>query len=306
MKNKLMRVGVIGMGSMGKNHARILSRISSFELVGFWDPHSPPESLENSPKKFDSLQHLLDAHLDYCVVASPTLTHVEIACELILRGTNILVEKPLASTLQGCKEIMATAEKTSVKVGVGHIERFNPAIQIAKDVINANNFGDQLFIDTYRKGPTPNRNLGVGVAIDLMSHDIDTTLWLTGSSYIAINSLSSDSLVKDNEQLSVLQAKLKNGAIVRHQVDWITPKKIRQIRISFANAFLEIDSLNNKVELTRHINGKSTTEIFVTGPSALEPLELEHLEFKKFVLGEESQIADLQQATRVIEVLSKI
>jgi predicted dehydrogenase len=139
-----------------------------------------------------------------------------------------------------------------------------------------------------------------------MSHDIDTTLWLTGANYTETSNFMLDRGGNNLEDYAVVQSLLSSGAIVRHQVDWLSPTKIRETRILCANGMIIADTINNTVKTIQRIDGKSFETLFHADPGALEPLELQHLEFQKLLEKKYSAIATLDDGIKVIEIISSI
>ena len=176
-----LRVGVVGLGVMGKNHARVLSELPGVTLVGVADPDQAQVEFVTSRlgcAGFSSLEALLDAGIDALTVAAPTQLHTAISLAAIARGVHVLVEKPIAHTVEEGRRIIDAAEKAGVTLMVGHVERFNPAVQSIRQAIAGD---DILSIQITRVGPFPPRMSDIGVVIDLAVHDIDLIRWFTGS-----------------------------------------------------------------------------------------------------------------------------
>ncbi|MEO7992768.1 MAG: Gfo/Idh/MocA family oxidoreductase [bacterium] len=178
-----LRVGVLGVGVMGQHHARLYAALPQAELVGLYDvdPLRAGEIASRyHTRAFDSLDALLDANLDAVTIAVPTGLHHAIALECFARGLHCLVEKPLASTAPECQELTARAAQAGRLVMVGHIERFNPAVQALKDIIEFGTLGEIRGLSTLRVGPRPPRITDAGIMLDVGCHDIDLLTWLTG------------------------------------------------------------------------------------------------------------------------------
>jgi len=297
-----MKVGILGFGSMGRSHARVIQRIRGFELVGFYDPGYEAEDDSKILRK-SSVKDLVSENPDYLVIASPTQTHFSAIIQLIESKIPLLVEKPIC-----CKDFESTqlkelSTRLEFPVAVGHVERFNPAMIAAREIVQSGVIGSLVSIDTFRKGPNPNRELGVGVLLDLMSHDVDTTMWLTGQKYRDKSSRTYSASGANFESFAVMQGVMKEGTIVRHQVDWLSPFKVRQSRIMGTKGVLTVDTVQNTLELVREYKSGPKVEIIGPSPGSLEPLELEHLHFKRLIMGEASHIATLEEALQVVQIL---
>ncbi|HEX9212076.1 MAG TPA: Gfo/Idh/MocA family oxidoreductase, partial [Bradyrhizobium sp.] len=181
-----LRVGVIGAGVMGSNHARVLAGLPGVSLVGVVDPspaHRARTAELASCQGFETLDQLFAAGVDAVTIAAPTHLHHEVALACIAKNIHVLVEKPIASTVAEGREIVAAAQKAGVTLMVGHVERFNPAVAAVKQAIAGE---DILSIAITRVGPFPPRMSNVGVVIDLAVHDIDLIRWFTESDIVEV------------------------------------------------------------------------------------------------------------------------
>src|SRR6201991_59651 len=181
-----MRIGVIGAGVMGTNHARVLGGLPNTTLVGIVDPlpeHRARATELASCRAFETLEQLLAEGVDAATIAAPTHLHHEIALACIARKIHVLVEKPVASTVEEGREIVTAAARAGVTLMVGHVERFNPAVAAIKQALSGE---DILSIAITRVGPFPPRMSNVGVVIDLAVHDIDLIRWFTESDIVEV------------------------------------------------------------------------------------------------------------------------
>ena len=184
--NRPVRIGVTGIGIMGSNHARVLAELPGAELVAVADPdQAQAQRVANflGCKAVGDHRELLALGLDAVVVAAPTHLHHSIALDVIAAGCSVLVEKPVASTTEEGREIVAAARDKGVTLMIGHVERFNPAVRATKDAIRDENV---LSIAITPVGPFPPRMSNVGVVIDLAVHDIDLIRWFTGSDILEV------------------------------------------------------------------------------------------------------------------------
>jgi UDP-N-acetylglucosamine 3-dehydrogenase len=297
-----VKVGIIGFGSMGRNHARVVQRMRDCELVGFYDPEFVPGEDYIELQK-NSLNELLSYSLDYLVVASPTPSHFELVTQLLHTKIPLLVEKPICGKSVESKELSSMIPEIDFPIGVGHVERFNPAVASSREIIKSGLIGEIISVDTFRKGPNPNRNLGVGVMLDLMSHDIDTTMWLTGQKYSEKSAIFFQSEKSYFEDLAHFQGKTESGTLIRHQVDWISPIKIRQSRILGSKGMMTIDTISNSLHLSLQSKDGPKIEVINPSPSSIEPLEMEHLHFQQMITGVPSNIATIHESLEVVDVI---
>jgi len=241
--NDIVRIGVVGVGVMGSNHARVLSDIAGVELVGVADPDRKQRDFVSDTlgcAGFSDVDALLDRGVDAVIIAAPTHLHHDIALKCIGRGVHLLVEKPVASTVAEGRAIVAAARRAGVALMVGHVERFNPAVQSVKRAIKDQ---DILSIAITRVGPFPPRMSNVGVVIDLGVHDIDLIRWFTESEIVEIQPQMS-SAVAEREDIALLQFRTASGVLAHINTNWLTPFKARNIHIATRDKYLDRRSLD--------------------------------------------------------------
>ena len=217
-----LRVGVIGAGIMGSNHARVLAGLPDVTLVGIVDPlpeHRTRATELVGCRAFTSLEELLAEGVDAVTIAAPTHLHHEITLACIARNIHILVEKPIASSVEEGQEMVAAARRAGVTLMVGHVERFNPAVAAIKQAISGE---DILSIGITRVGPFPPRMSNVGVVIDLAVHDIDLIRWFTESDIVEVQPQLS-SAVAEREDIALLQFRTASGVLAHINTNWLTP-----------------------------------------------------------------------------------
>ncbi|HJZ99291.1 MAG TPA: Gfo/Idh/MocA family oxidoreductase [Candidatus Solibacter sp.] len=241
-----LRAGVIGVGVMGSNHARVLAELPGIEFVGVADPdrvqaHSVGQALGCT--EFPDFEALLDAGAEAVTIAAPTHVHHEIALACIARGVHVLVEKPIASTIEEGRAIVAAARRAGVTLMVGHVERFNPAVQAIKDALREEEI---LSIAITRVGPFPPRMSNVGVVIDLAVHDIDLIRWFTDSEIVEVQPQVS-SAIAEREDIALLQFRTASGVLAHINTNWITPFKARSVTIATRNKYIMGDLLTRQV-----------------------------------------------------------
>src|SRR5438067_8103621 len=244
--NAALRMGVIGVGTMGSNHARVLAGISGVQLVGVADPARAQRELVTGAlgcPAVESVEALLDLGLDAVTIAAPTHLHRDIALVCIERGIHVLVEKPIASSVEEGREIIAAARRAGVTLMAGHVERFNPAVQAIKNAIRGENI---LSIAITRVGPFPPRMSNVGVVIDLAVHDIDLIRWFTDSDIVEVQPQLS-SAVAEREDIALLQFRTASGVLAHINTNWLTPFKVRNVTVATRGKYVMGDLLTRQV-----------------------------------------------------------
>ena len=243
---KALRVGVVGAGIMGSNHARVLAGLPGTALVGIVDPlteHRTRATELVGCRAFAGLDELLAEGVDAVTIAAPTHLHHEIALACIARNIHILVEKPIASSVEEGSEIVAAARNAGVTLMVGHVERFNPAVAAIKQAISGE---DILSIGITRVGPFPPRMSNVGVVIDLAVHDIDLIRWFTESDIVEVQPQLS-SAVAEREDIALLQFRTASGVLAHINTNWLTPFKARSVTVATRGKYVMGDLLTRQV-----------------------------------------------------------
>jgi len=243
---KRLRAGVIGVGAMGKNHARIYSELPGVELVGISDAdyrRTKSVAEECHTKPFTDYEGLLNSGLDMVSIAVPTSLHHEVALEVARAGVNMLIEKPIAHTLQAAEEIIRIAEGNKVKLMIGHLERFNPTIAVVKKEIESS---EVCSIEITRVGPFPPRIKDVGVILDLGTHDIDLVRYITASEFKKVYCLTSRNSGA-YEDAAIVLGEMENGVLTRITINWLTPFKVREVNIATREKFIRASLIDQKV-----------------------------------------------------------
>jgi len=241
-----LRVGVIGAGVMGSNHARVLAGLPGVTLVGIVDPlpaHRARAVEMTGCDTFATLEELVEAGVEAVTIAAPTHLHHEVALACIARKVHVLVEKPIASTVEEGDEIVAAARHAGVTLMVGHVERFNPAVAAIKQAITGE---DILSIGITRVGPFPPRMSNVGVVIDLAVHDIDLIRWFTESDIVEVQPQLS-SAVAEREDIALLQFRTASGVLAHINTNWLTPFKARNVTVATRGKYVMGDLLTRQV-----------------------------------------------------------
>src|ERR1700689_859999 len=301
-----LRVGVIGAGIMGSNHARVLAGLPGATLVGIVDPlpeHRARATELVGCRAFANLDDLLAEGVDAVTIAAPTHLHHEIALACIARNIHVLVEKPIASTVEEGREIVAAASRAGVTLMVGHVERFNPAVEAIKDAIRNE---DILSIAITRVGPFPPRMSNVGVVIDLAVHDIDLIRWFTDSDIVEVQPQLSNA-VAEREDIALLQFRTASGVLAHINTNWLTPFKARSVTVATRNKYIMGDLLTRQVTECFGFQPDGSYSMRHLSVGHAEPLRAELLAFIRAVrsgaaaavTGEEG-VASLEIAIRCL------
>jgi len=309
-----LRAGLIGLGMMGRHHARNLRSIDGVDLVAVADAAGDPHGVAGGLAVLPSVEALIDAGLDYAVVALPTEFHSDAGQQLAAAGVHALIEKPLAKTSQEAKCLADAFAAAGVIGAVGHIERYNAALQNLRARLAAGELGDLYQISTRRQGPFPNRIADVGVVKDLASHDIDLTAWVTQRRFELVGARTMFKSGRQHEDMVAATCQLSGGLMSSHLVNWLTPTKERLTIVTGEKGMFVADTLtadlafyaNGSVATTwddiAQFRGVSEGEMRRFAIAKPEPLRLEHEQFRDAVLGKPADIVTLEQGAAVVRV----
>jgi predicted dehydrogenase len=284
-----LRVGLAGLGAMGRNHLRHLASRPDCSLTAVGDPD--PSTLEagvalTSARGWaDPLAMIQEAEIDALVVAAPTLAHADLAHAAIERGLPVLVEKPLAATVDEGLALVQAARRRGVPLQVGHVERFNPAVQKLGRLLADGWVGTVYSLTSRRAGPYPARIRDVGVTVDLATHDGDILSWIAGERPVRVYAELARRVDAVHEDLLFGLLHFRSGATGMLDVNWLTPSKRRQLSVVGEAGMFELDYLTQRLAFTRadtskptSIHGYATTfqgEMAVIEVPSREPLEAE-------------------------------
>ncbi len=302
-----MRVGVVGVGVMGSNHARVFAGLPGVELVGVADPDRKQTEFVAKTLNcgaFASVEELLDKQVDAITIAAPTHFHRDVALTCIARGVHVMVEKPIASSVEEGNEIINAARRAGLTLMVGHVERFNPAVEAIKDAIRNE---DILSIAITRVGPFPPRMSNVGVVIDLAVHDIDLIRWFTDSDIVEVQPQLS-SAVAEREDIALLQFRTASGVLAHINTNWLTPFKARNVTVATRGKYVMGDLLTRQVTECFGFQPDGSYSMRHLSVGHAEPLRSELLAFMRAVrtgappavTGEEG-VASLEIAIRCLD-----
>ena len=255
-----LRGAVLGLGMIGRHHARLLQASSRVTFAGAVDPGGDRFGIVQEPALvFGSIEELLDAKaVDFAIVAVPTEEHLPAAQALAAAGVAVLVEKPLAATAREARALMAAVEAAGVRAAVGHVERCNPALLELRRRVGTGQLGEVFLIATERVGPFPARVRDVGVVKDLATHDLDLVRWLGGAPIERLAAQTQHRMGRQHEDLVLVTGRLRSDVAFNVNVDWLSPTKVRRTRILGERGMLVADTLTS--DLTFFANGEVTSE----------------------------------------------
>jgi UDP-N-acetylglucosamine 3-dehydrogenase len=295
MKN--LRAGLVGLGMMGRHHARVLGSLDGVELVAVVDPGGDPHGVANGRELLASVGELIARGVDYAMVAAPTALHEAIGLELAEAGIHALIEKPLATNTPAAERLTLAFAARGLVGAVGHIERYNPALQQMRKRLEAGDLGAVYQITTRRQSPFPARIADVGVIKDLATHDIDLTAWVARSPFESVSARVAYKSGREHEDLVAAVGQLADGTITNHLVNWLSPFKERLTIVTGERGAFIADTLT--ADLTFHANASVVTEWEAVAAfrgvsegdliryafAKPEPLRAEHEAFRDAVLG---------------------
>lgn len=310
-----LRAGLLGVGMMGRHHARVLREVDGVDLVAIADPGGDPHGVAGDLQILPDIEALIAAGIDIAVVAVPTRFHEDAALKLAAAGVHTLVEKPIAHSLEAGQRMVDAFDSAGLVGAVGHIERFNPAVQELRLRIENGDLGAVYQVATRRQGPFPSRIADVGVAKDLASHDVDLTAWVVQSDYDRVFAQTAFKSGREHEDMITITGRTTSGVIVNNIVNWLSPMKERLTVVTGEKGAFVADTSTG--DLTFFANGtiplewesvssfRGVSEGNVTrfAFAKREPLRVEHEAFRDAVLGKPSHAVTMQQGQQTLRVV---
>ncbi len=244
----MLKIGVLGVGHLGKIHLKCIQLAPEiFELVGFYDPDdkNARQAIETYQiPRFERIEDLLQA-VDIVDIVTPTTTHFELAALAIQAGKHIFIEKPLTRTLEEAEALLLLHEKHPVKIQVGHVERFNPALLALEDMQLA-----PMFIEAHRLAAFNPRGTDVSVILDLMIHDLDIVLSMVNAN-VSFVSASGVAVVSENPDIANARIEFDNGCVANLTASRISLKQMRKVRLFQKDAYISLDFLDKQAQIVR-------------------------------------------------------
>lgn len=310
----MLRVGLVGIGMMGRNHARVLRSIDGLRLVAVADPSGDKHQMAGDATVVGTVEELIGLDLDLAVVAVPTGFHLEAGLALAEADVPTLIEKPLATDAAEAAPLCEAFESRGLVNAVGHIERYNPALRELRRRLDDEALGEIYQVATRRQGPFPNRIADVGVVKDLATHDIDLTAWLIRSPYARVSAQVAHKSGRPHEDLISVTALTADGTVVNHLVNWLSPLKERLTVVTGERGAFVADTLHG--DLTFHENGFVSTEWDQVASfrgvsegnstrfaiSKPEPLRVQHEQFRDAVLGKPADVVTMREGLATVIV----
>jgi predicted dehydrogenase len=272
------RIAVIGVGALGKHHARILSQLPDVELAGVVDINESRAreigGVVNAPWVTDPAEML--GRVDAVTIAVPTESHLKVALPFLQRGTGVLVEKPLARDADEAQQMLDAAAASGAVFGVGHTERYNPAVAAVRPLLD-----HPRFIEVHRLGTFPDRSLDIDVVFDLMIHDLDVVLSIVPSEVVGVEAVGV-AVLTPRPDIANARLKFASGCIANITASRISKDRVRKIRIFQRDAYLSVDYAAQEVERWRLVKGNGAMPAIDGGKLDVvqeEPLKRELVDF---------------------------
>jgi predicted dehydrogenase len=313
-----LRAGLVGLGQMGRHHARVLGTLPGVELVGVVEPNPMSDRTTAQLPILPALDDLLETGVDLAVVSVPTMLHEEVATRLAEAGVHVLIEKPVAPDVDAARRIATVFREAGLIACVGHIERYNPALQEMRKRLANGEVGEIYQIATRRQGPYPARIADVGVVLDLATHDVDLTAWVAKQRYVSLAAQTAHRSGREFEDLVAAVGTLTDGIVVNHLVNWLSPLKERVTVVTGERGTLVADTI--AADLTFYANGLAPVswdtlasfrgvvqgDVTRYAIAKREPLLVELEAFRDAVLGKDSRIVTVADATDTVEVAAAL
>ena len=242
----MTRIAIVGLGVMGRNHARILGDLEGAEVVAVCDPSEEAMAWAGRRhlKGYRSHQEMFERErLDAVTVAVPTRFHREVGLAAMERGLHVMMEKPIAADLDEARQLVEAANRHGSIFAVGHVERFNPAVREAKHRLENGEMGRIFQIQSRRQGPFPSRVRDVGAVIDLATHDLDVMRYLLDAEVVRLYAETERRIHTEHEDMLNALLKFENGTVGVVQVNWLTPTKIRELLVLGERGMLQLNYL---------------------------------------------------------------
>jgi len=271
---KKLRIGVVGVGHIGSNHARIYSELPNAQLVGILDidPARADEIGGKYKAKAVASLNEFAGMIDAASVATPTSAHFSIARDLLAQGKHLLIEKPITEKTSDARDLAQMAAEKGLVLQVGHVERFNPVLSALEQRLT-----HPRFIEAHRLSPYPNRSTEIGVVLDLMIHDLEIILHLVDSMVENIDAVGVPVLSR-GEDIANARLRFASGCIANVTSSRISPERMRKIRVFQEDAYLSLDYQGQSGEIYRRVDGQITRE-----PVAIEKEEPLRQQLASFV-----------------------
>ncbi len=313
-----IRMGLIGLGAMGRHHARVIREVAGMELVALADAQGDKHGVAGDLEVLPDVAALIAEGIDAAMVAVPTYLHEEVALALAAAGVHAMVEKPIAATVPEGRRVAAAYARAGLVGCVGYVERCNPALLEMRRRIAAGDLGEVFQIATSRQGPFPARIGDVGVVKDLATHDIDLTSWIARSPYAVVSAQMTHRSGREHEDMVVASGRLANGTIVNHLVNWLSPRKIRETVATGEKGALVADTLSGDLTFVANgdvrtdwdrvaaFRGVSEGDSIRYAIAKREPLRVEQENFRDALWGRPSEAVSMEEGVHTLTVVEAL
>lgn len=310
-----MRVGVIGVGSMGQNHARVYSEVA--ELVGVCDKDAQigkAIARRFGTSYYPSSSDLLSRDLDAVSVTTPTSLHFDIAREAIEAGVPVLVEKPFTGDVGQARELTRLAREQGVLLAAGLIERHNPVVEFAYKALQEDAYGKVITVSSRRVSSFPTRVRDLGVLMDLGTHDVDVMRYLVGTDVVQVYSVAGRERHDVFEDRAIVLLTFESGVSGVVEVNWLTPMKVRKLALTCSKNFVELDYIEQALEISSStLKAYDASDLFRApfeydvrrvALEKQEPLKREIEDFLRTVEEGGKPLVDGEEATETLKVVT--
>ncbi len=242
-----LRIGVVGYGSIGRHHARNLAAMPGVRFIGVAEPSAVAAAQAETAGHtvFTSARDLIAAGLDGAVLSVPTSLHEEVASPFIEANVALLIEKPIAHTMDAAKRLMARCQRADIPLMVGYVERYNPAMTAVRDFVATGNLGRLISMSARRVGVLPPRIRDASVLIDIGVHDIDMAAFITGARLNLLCAQGGMAVLRDRLDFATLLLDAA-GCVVSIEANWITPVKVRELSITGTHGYCRVDYITQE------------------------------------------------------------
>ena len=318
VKRAPLRVGVLGIGSMGRHHVRNARALDGFELVAVADPSGDRFGVAGGLTVLPDVESLIEEGLDAAIVAVPTVYHEDAALKLAAAGVHTMIEKPLSGSVESGERIAKAFDEAGLVGALGYVERCNPALLDMRRRIAEGQLGEVYQVVTRRQSPYPARISDVGVVKDLATHDVDLAAWIAGSPYEWVFAQTAHRSGRAHEDMVTVSGRFQNGVLVSNLVNWLTPFKERLTVVTGEHGALVADTALG--DLTFYENGsfpvewdqiaafRGVSEGQVTryALQKREPLAVEQANFRDAINGEANNHVTMEQGLQALKVTEAI
>ncbi len=280
----MLRIGVFGAGHLGKIHLRCLEQVAGAQLIGYYDPDEAVASKLPTLPRFNSPTALMKA-VDVVDIVSPTITHFELARLALQQGKHVFIEKPVTHLLEEAEALLQLSRAKKLKVQVGHVERFNPALLALRDISL-----QPMFIEAHRLALFNPRGTDVSVVLDLMIHDLDILLSLVEAKVTSVRA-SGVAVVSDTPDIANARVEFDNGCVANLTASRISIKQMRKLRLFQQDAYISLDFLKHEAQIIRLFDAADPN-----APPADEAMELSTKSGKKLL---QMQLAETEEGNAI-------